>query len=57
MVSIDRRILVIDNTGENPCLDPMALGRLMDRVCNGRKPCLLSRVSKTLATLRKKIAQ
>lgn len=57
MVSIDRRILVIDNTGENPCLDPMALGRLMDRVCNGRKPSLLSRVTKTLATLRKKIAQ
>jgi len=57
MVSIDRRILIIDNTGENPCLDPMTLGRLMDRVCNGRKPSLISCVGKALASLRKKLAR
>ena len=57
MVSIDRRILAIDNHGWQPCLDPMTLGRLMDRVCNGRAPSLLARVTNALAHLRKKISR
>lgn len=56
-MSIDRRILAIDNHGWQPCLDPVVLGRLMDRVCNGRGPSLTERVSKALAQLRKKLAR
>ena len=57
MVSIDRRILAVDNLGWQPCLDPMVLGRLMDRVCAGRKPSLLTRVTKALSELRRKLAR
>ena len=57
MVSIDRRILAIDNHGWQPGLDPIVLGRLMERVCHGRTPTLLDRVVKGLANLRKKIAR
>jgi hypothetical protein len=56
-VSIDRRILAIDNHGWQPCLDPVVLGRLMDRVCNGRTPSLTERVAKALSNLRKKISR
>lgn len=56
-MSIDRRILTVDNHGWQPCLDPVVLGRLMDRVCNGRAPSLADRVSKALANLLKKLAR
>ena len=54
-MSIDRRLPVSDNLGLQPCLDPVALGRLMDRVCNGRAPSLRQRVVKALANLRRRI--
>jgi len=57
VVSIDRRILAIDNHGECPCLDPMTLGRLMDRVCNGRAPSLRQKVVKALGNLRRRLAR
>lgn len=56
-MSIDRRILAIDNHGVSPCLDPMILGRLMDRVCNGRAPSLRQRVVKTLCNLCRRLAR
>ena len=56
-MSIDRRILAIDNHGWQPCLDPVVLGRLMDRVCNGHAPTLRDKVVKALGNLRKKIAR
>lgn len=56
-MSIDRRILVIDNHGWQPCLDPVALGRLMDRVCNGRAPSLRQRVIACLGNLRRRLAR
>ncbi len=57
MSSDPRRGIILDYFGERPCLDPMVLGRLMDRVCNGRTPSLRMRVSKVLAELRKKLAR
>ena len=54
-MSIDRRILAIDNHGWQPCLDPVALGRLMDRVCEGKRPSLRVRIGKALAQLRRRI--
>lgn len=56
-MSIDRRMPVSDKHGWQPCLDPVVLGRLMDRVCNGRTPSLTERVAKALAQLRKKLAR
>jgi hypothetical protein len=56
-MSIDRRLLIVDNLGWQPCLDPVALGRLMDRVCQGRDPTLRARVAKALAELRKRMAR
>ena len=56
-MSIDRRILAIDNHGWQPCLDPVVLGRLMDRVCNGHAPTLRDRVAKALAELRRRMAR
>ena len=57
MSSDPRRGIILDYFGERPCNDPMTLGRLMDRVCNGRSPSLLTRVTNALAHLRKKIAR
>lgn len=56
-MSIDRRLAVSDNNGWQPCLDPVALGRLMDRVCEGRAPTLRARVVKALAELRRRMAR
>ena len=56
-MSIDRRLPVSDNLGWHPCLDPVALGRLMDKVCQGRGPSLRSRVVKALAELRRRLAR
>lgn len=56
-MSIDPRIKLSDNLGWSPCIDPMLLGRLMDRVCEGRKPSLASRLTKALAALRRRLAR
>ncbi len=56
-MSIDRRAVVVDNLGWQPCIEPMLLGKLMDRVCNGRAPSLTERVAKALAQLRKRLAR
>jgi len=56
-VSIDPRLRYSDNLGACPCLDPVALGRVMDAICNGHAPSLADRVRKALAKLRKKLAQ
>ena len=56
-MSIDPRFRYNDNLGALPCIDPLALGRLMDRLCEGGKPSLASRVRKALAELRKRVAR
>ena len=56
-MSIDRRFILVDNQGWQPCLDPVALGRLMDKVCEGRGPTLRARVVKALANLRRRLAR
>jgi hypothetical protein len=56
-MSIDRRLPVSDNLGWQPCLDPVVLGRLMDRVCEGRGLTLRDRVVKALANLRRRLAR
>lgn len=57
MVSINPRFRFFDNTGVCPCIDPVLLGRLLDRLDEGKSPTLLSVVVKTLQRLRKKLAQ
>ena len=56
-VSINPRLRYADNLGSMPCIDPLALGRLMDRVCNGHAPTLRDKVVKALGNLRKKLAR
>ena len=56
-MSIDRRFILIDNNGWQPCIDPVALGRLMDRVCQGRGPSLRTRAAKVLASFRRRMAR
>ncbi len=56
-MSIDPRFKVSDNLGWQPCLDPVVLGRLMDRVCEGRGLTLRDRVAKALAQLRRRLAR
>jgi hypothetical protein len=56
-MSIDPRMKLSDNLGWQPCIDPVALGRLMDRVCEGRGPSLITRINKALAQLRQRLAQ
>ncbi len=56
-MSIDRRLRYSDNLGACPCIEPMALGRVMDAICNGHVPSLADRVRKTLSHLRKKLAR
>jgi hypothetical protein len=56
-MSIDRRFVIADNHGWQPCLDPVALGHLLDRVCEGRAPSLRARVTKALAQLRRRMAR
>jgi hypothetical protein len=56
-VSIDRRLIISDNLGACPCIEPMALGAVMDAICNGNRPTLRSRVVKALAQLRNKLAR
>jgi hypothetical protein len=56
-VSIDPRFRYADNLGACPCLDPFALGRVMDAICNGHRPTLADRVKRALAQLRKRLAK
>ena len=57
-MSSDPRLGVIqDYTGERPCNDPMTLGRLLDKLAEGRGPSLVTRITKTLAELRRKITR
>ena len=56
-MSISPRLRYADNLGSMPCIDPLALGRLMDRVCNGHAPTLRDKVVKALGNLRKKLAR
>lgn len=51
------RPAIVDNHGTQPCLDPVALGRAMERICNGHAPSLTERVVRALAKLRTKIAR
>ncbi len=56
-VSIDPRFRYSDNLGACPCIEPMALGAVMDAICNGREPSLRARVVKALAQFRKRLAR
>jgi hypothetical protein len=56
-VSINPRFRYADNLGACPCIEPLALGAVMDALCNGRVPSLAERVAKALAQLRKKLAR
>lgn len=56
-MSINPRLRHADNLGWQPCIDPVALGRLMDRLCDGKAPSLTERITKALANLRKKLAR
>ncbi len=56
-MSIDPRMKMSDNLGACPCIEPLALGRVMDAICNGHAPTLADRVKRVLAQLRKKIAR
>ncbi len=56
-MSIDRRLIISDNLGACPCIEPMALGAVMEAICNGNRPTLRVRVAKALAQLRKRLAK
>ena len=56
-MSIDARLRYSDNLGACPCIEPLALGRVMDAICNGHAPTLADKVKKALAQLLKKLAQ
>jgi hypothetical protein len=56
-MSIDRRLPVSDNLGWQPCLDPVVLGRALDRLDQGRGPTLRGRVMKALANLRRRLGR
>ena len=55
-MSIDPRLRYSDNLGACPCLDPVLLGRVMDRLFNGRAPTLRDRVLAALTQLRRRIS-
>ena len=54
-MSINPRLRYADNLGTLPCIDPLLLGRVMDRLCNGRAPTLRQRVVVALAQLRARL--
>lgn len=57
-MSNDNRFgVIVDYHGQRPCNDPMILGRLMDRLCEGKAPSLTERVIRALADLRKKLTR
>jgi len=49
--------LKVDRDGSNPCLPQLALLGAMRAAAEGRPPTLASRVVKTLAQLRKRLAR
>jgi len=56
-MSIDPRMKVSDNLGACPCLNPFALGRVMDAICNGHQPTMADKIKRALAQLRKRLAR
>ena len=57
-MSIDRRFIISDNTGACPCLPPLDLGRLLDRVYRtAPQPTTVQRIAAALANLRKKLSR
>lgn len=56
-MSINPRLRHADNNGWQPCIDPVVLGRVMDRLCEDRAPSAIERIAKALANLRKKLAR
>ena len=57
-MSTDNRFgAIIDYHGQRPCNDPMVLGRLMDRLCQGKAPTLAERVVRGLAIFCKGFCQ
>ena len=57
-MSNDPRLGVIqDYAGERPCNEPMILGRLLDKLAEGRGLPLLTRICKTLAELNRKLTR
>jgi hypothetical protein len=56
-MSTDRRLPISDNLGWQPCLDPVVLGRALDRLDQGRGLTLRDRVAKALAQLRRRLAR
>jgi hypothetical protein len=57
-VSINPRLLISDNSGACPCVPPLDLGRLLDRVYRtAPQPTLRKRVAAALANPRKKVAR
>ena len=57
-MSIDPRLHISDNRGACPCLPPLDLGRLLDRLYRATpQPSAMQRVAAALANLRKKVAR
>ena len=57
-MSIDRRLIISDNTGASPCLPPLDLGRILDRVYRtAPQPTRVQRIAAALANLRKKLSR
>ena len=55
-MSIDRRLIISDNRGSCPCVPPLDLGRLLDRVYRtAPQTTTIQRVTAALANLRKKL--
>ena len=57
-MSIHPRLLISDNSGACPCVPPLDLGRLLDRVYRTTpQPTLRTRITTALVKLRKKLAR
>jgi hypothetical protein len=54
---MDPRLRYSDNLGACPCLDPLALGRVMEAICNGHQPTMADKIKRALAGLYKKLAR
>ena len=55
-MSIDRRLIISENWGACPCLPPLDLGRLLERVYpTAPQTTTIQRVTAALANLRKKL--
>ena len=56
-MSIDRRLIISDNLGACPCLPPLHLGRLLDRVYRGRPMTLTAKIRRALANLQRRLSK